>query len=76
MQPLRSSRSRLAAVLIAVLLAPSAIWILRDRTVWQTLMLPGLPFVPSHLDAMLDLFLEAMTSTRDDLAYRTGAKLA
>lgn len=51
-------------------------WTLRDRTVWQTLMLPGLPFVPSHLDAMLDLFFEAMTATRDDLAYRTGARVA
>jgi hypothetical protein len=51
-------------------------WTLRDRTVWQTVVLPGFPFVPSHLDAMLDLFLEAMTSTRDDLAYRTGAKVA
>ncbi len=51
-------------------------WTLHDRTVWQTLVLPGVPFVPSHLDAMLDLFLETMTSTRDDLAYRTGAKVA
>ncbi len=51
-------------------------WTLRDRTVWQTLVLPGFPFVPSHMDAMLDLFLEAMASTRDDLAYRTGAKVA
>jgi hypothetical protein len=25
---------------------------------------------------MLDLFLAAVTSTRDDLAYRTGAKVA
>ncbi|MGH3502995.1 MAG: TY-Chap domain-containing protein [Nocardioidaceae bacterium] len=51
-------------------------WTLRDRTVWQTLVLPGVPFVPSHMDAMLDLFFEAMTSTRDDLAYRIGAKVA
>lgn len=51
-------------------------WTLRDRTVWQSLVLPGLPFVPSHLDAMLDIFFAAMTSTRDDLAYRTGAKVA
>lgn len=51
-------------------------WTLHDRTVWQTLVLPGLPFVPTHMDAMLDLFLETMTSTRDDLAYRTGAKVA
>lgn len=51
-------------------------WTLRDRTVWQTLVLPGFPFVPGHLDAMLDLFLQAMTATRNDLAYRTGAKVA
>lgn len=51
-------------------------WALHDRTVWQTLALPGLPFVPSHLFTMLDLFLEAMTATRDDLAYRTRAKVA
>lgn len=51
-------------------------WTLRDRAVWQTLVLPGSPFVPTHLDAMLDLFLEALSSTRDDLAYRTGAKVA
>ena len=51
-------------------------WTLRDRAVWQTLVLPGIPFVPRHLDAMLDVFLDAMTSTRDDLAYRTGAKVA
>ena len=33
-------------------------WTLHDRTVWQTIVLPGLPFVPSHLDAMLDVFLD------------------
>jgi len=51
-------------------------WDQRDRTVWQTLLLPGIPFVPRHLDAMLDVFLDTMASTRDDLAYRTGAKVA
>lgn len=51
-------------------------WTLRDRMVWQTLVLPGFPFVPSHLDSMLDLFVETMTATRDDLAYRVGAKVA
>lgn len=51
-------------------------WVLVERMVWQRLMLPGLPFVPAHLDAMLDGFLEVMTSTRDDLAYRVGAKVA
>lgn len=51
-------------------------WTLRERTVWQTLLLPASPFVPSHLDEMLDLYLAAMSETRDDLAYRTGAKVA
>lgn len=51
-------------------------WDQRDRTVWQTLLLPGIPFVPRHLDAMLDVFLDTMASTRDDLAYRTGASVA
>lgn len=36
----------------------------------------GQPFVPAHLDALLDHFFTAMSSTRDDLAYRTGAKVA
>jgi len=51
-------------------------WTLRDRDVWQTLALPGLPFVPAHLDDMLDLFFAAMSSTRDDLAFRLGARVA
>lgn len=51
-------------------------WTLRERTVWQTLLLPASPFAPSHLNEMLDLYLAAMTETRDDLAYRTGAKVA
>jgi hypothetical protein len=51
-------------------------WTLRERTVWQTLLLPASPFAPSHLNEMLDLYLVAMTETRDDLAYRTGAKVA
>jgi hypothetical protein len=51
-------------------------WTLRERTVWQTLLLPGSPFVPTHLYEMLDLYIAAMSETRDDLAYRTGAKVA
>ena len=51
-------------------------WDLRGRDVWQTLVLPAMPFVPRHLDAMVGLFLDVMTSTRDDLAYRTGARVA
>lgn len=49
-------------------------WTLRDRGVWQTLVLPGLPFVPEHLDIFLGIFLQDMSETRDDLALRTGAK--
>lgn len=51
-------------------------WTLQGRSVWQSIILPGTPFVPSHLDVMLTIFLKAMTSTRDDLAYRTHAKVA
>lgn len=36
----------------------------------------ALPFVPLHLSVLIDRFLQTMTSTRDDLAYRTGAKVA
>lgn len=49
-------------------------WVLRDRAVWQTLMVPALPFVPDHLDAMLGVFCHDMAETRDDLAFRLGAK--
>jgi T3SS (YopN, CesT) and YbjN peptide-binding chaperone 1/T3SS (YopN, CesT) and YbjN peptide-binding chaperone 3 len=51
-------------------------WTLRDRGVWQTLALPALPFVPDHLVAMLAVFLQTMTATRDDLVLRTRAKVA
>ena len=50
-------------------------WNLRRREVWQTAALPGLPFVPSHLEEMLRIFCHAMTTHRDDLAYRTGARV-
>lgn len=51
-------------------------WTLRDRSVWQSLVLPGLPFVPSHLEAMLGVFLQVLSATRDDLVVRTGARVA
>lgn len=51
-------------------------WTLRDRTVWQSIVVPGMPFAPMHLDAMLDVFFQAMTSSRDDLALRLRAKVA
>ena len=43
---------------------------------WQHIVIPGLPFAPAHLDAMLDVFLETMTATRDDLAFRVGGRVA
>lgn len=51
-------------------------WELRERAVWQTLVIPGFPFAPDHLDGMLDVFLGAMTATRDDLALRVGGRTA
>ena len=51
-------------------------WVLRERDVWQQLMIPAKPFAPAVLDAMITVFVDAMTETRDDLALRTGAKVA
>jgi hypothetical protein len=51
-------------------------WTLRERTVWQSIVVPGTPFAPALFDTMLDLFFEAMTATRDDLALRLRAKVA
>ncbi|UAL31138.1 hypothetical protein K8W59_06610 [Nocardioides rotundus] len=71
-------RSRRATAVELSLLNRDNIWVhwtLVERTVWQGLALPGHPFVPQHLDAMLDLFFKAAESHRDDLAYRLGAKV-
>ncbi len=51
-------------------------WGLRDRDVWQQLMIPAKPFAPAVLDAMITVFADAMSQTRDDLALRTGAEVA
>ena len=51
-------------------------WVLRDREVWMRLPMPALPFVPQHLVSMLDIYLEAMAQTRNDLAFRTGGRVA
>lgn len=50
-------------------------WRLVDRTVWQTVVLPARPFAPGHLDFLLDQFFGVLTSTRDDLVLRLGAKV-
>lgn len=51
-------------------------WTLRGRSVWQTLMVPAMPFAELHLRVMVDLFCQAMERTRDDLAVRTGGEVA
>jgi hypothetical protein len=51
-------------------------WALRDRDVWQTSALHAHPLVPSQLVEGVELFLAAMSATRDDLALRTGAQVA
>jgi len=51
-------------------------WVLDDRGIWQCSTLVALPFAPVQLMLLLDKFFDAMASTRDDLAYRTGAQVA
>jgi hypothetical protein len=51
-------------------------WVLSGRDVYLRLPIPAYPFVPGHLVAMLDVFLAAMTETRDDLAFRVGGRVA
>jgi hypothetical protein len=51
-------------------------WVLSGREVYMRLPMPALPFVPRHLTSMLDLYLAAMTETRDDLALRVGGRVA
>ena len=51
-------------------------WTLEERTVWQRIVIPALPFAPTHLEAMVDIFLATMTATRDDLAFRVGGRVA
>lgn len=72
-------RSRRAtAVELTVLNAnnPWVKWTQEDHAVWQKLVIPGAPFVPAHLDGMVDVFLETMTTTRDDLVFRVLGKAA
>lgn len=47
-------------------------WNLCERAVWQTLLIPGRPFAPEHLSDALEVFFAAMSTTRDDLAVRSG----
>ena len=51
-------------------------WTMRDRSVWQTSMVPAWPFAAMHLRIALNDFVEQLSRTRDDLALRTGGKVA
>lgn len=51
-------------------------WTLRKREVWQTLLVPGKPFVASHVRELIEVFLASMSRTRDDLVVRTGGRVA
>lgn len=50
-------------------------WQLRGRAIWQVIVLPGMPFVPTHLDVMLSTFEETLVATEDDLAFRLHANV-
>jgi hypothetical protein len=44
-----------------------------DRSIYQILSLPALPFVPAQLDGLLPVFESALDDVRSDLALRTRA---
>lgn len=72
-------RSRRGAAVETAVLNRTTLWVkweVRERAVWQTLLVPGFPFAPMHLDAMLDVFFAAMSAHRDDLAFRLGGRVA
>lgn len=68
---------RAAAVEVSILNrdADWVTWSLRGRDIWQSVLIPAMPFVPAHLDGLLPVFLRAMAATRDDLVLRTGAQV-
>ncbi|MGB3886199.1 T3SS (YopN, CesT) and YbjN peptide-binding chaperone 1 [Gordonia sp. (in: high G+C Gram-positive bacteria)] len=51
-------------------------WTLVNRSIWLESAMICTPFAPQHLSLLLDQFFSTMTSTRDDLAYRTGSEVA
>lgn len=68
-------RSRRGAAVEIDLLNRDDVWVkwtLRDRAVWQEVMVPAMPFAELHLIVLLDHFLHTMERTRDDLALRVG----
>ncbi len=69
---------RATATELAILNRDSAwcLWKQRGREVWPETMVLGRPFVPRHLDSMLDVFVSAVGEHRHDLAFRVGGKVA
>lgn len=68
--------SRRRAALEIALLNRDARWSkfsLADRAVFMTVSIPGAPYCPEHLAALLPRFRETVLEVRDDLALRTGA---
>lgn len=63
-----------AAVELSILNRDTAwvTWSLHDRAIFQSILIPAIPFVPAHLEGLLKVFLRTMAATRDDLAFRTG----
>ena len=51
-------------------------WQILGRDIYQTATIDAAPFAPEHLSSTLALFLDTMTSTRDDLALRVGGQVA
>lgn len=73
------ARSRHQAALEVGILNRSNPWVwwqILGRDIIQTSTVEMNPFVPHHLMTTLDVFLTAMTATRDDLALRVGGEVA
>ncbi|GAA4129700.1 hypothetical protein GCM10022215_42520 [Nocardioides fonticola] len=51
-------------------------WDVRDRSVWQKVVVPASPFAPAHLAWAMSLFLDTLLATRADLALRLQGKAA
>lgn len=50
-------------------------WSLRDDRIWQSIIFPAAPFAPVHLIDLLEIFGNALSATRGDLALRVGGKV-
>lgn len=51
-------------------------FVLNDRTIYQVINVPAMPFVPAHLRMMLPGFLTLIDEVRADLALRTSGRTA